>query len=32
VATAKHLSAREFLSFDTRQQKLAKAAGLKVPV
>jgi len=27
VATAKHLSAREFLSFDTRQQKLARLPG-----
>jgi len=32
VATAKHLSAQEFLSFDDRQRKLAKAAGLKVPL
>ncbi|TDU68031.1 putative nucleic acid-binding protein [Prosthecobacter fusiformis] len=32
VATAKHLSAKEFLSFDARQRQLAKAAGLKVPV
>lgn len=32
VATAKHLSARNFLSFDARQQKLAKAAGLKTPL
>jgi predicted nucleic acid-binding protein len=32
IATAKHLSAKNFLSFDTRQQKLAKAAGLKIPL
>ena len=30
VATALHLDAREFLSFDDRQRKLAKAEGLKV--
>jgi len=30
VATALHLGAREFLSFDARQRKLAKAEGLKV--
>ena len=30
VATALHLSAREFLSFDDRQRKLAKAEGLTV--
>ena len=30
VATALHLGAREFLSFDDRQRKLAKAEGLKV--
>jgi predicted nucleic acid-binding protein len=32
IATAKHLSAKNFLSFDARQQKLAKAAGLKTPL
>lgn len=32
VATAKHLSARDFLSFDGRQKKLAKAVGLKTPL
>ncbi len=32
VATAKHLSATTFLSFDERQRKLAKAVGFKVPV
>ena len=30
VATALHLGAREFLSFDERQRKLAKAEGLNV--
>lgn len=30
VATALHLGAREFLTFDDRQRKLAIAAGLKV--
>ena len=30
VATALHLGAREFLSFDNRQRKLATAEGLKV--
>lgn len=30
VATALHLGAREFLSFDDRQRKLAKTEGLKV--
>lgn len=30
VATALHLDAHEFLSFDDRQRKLAKAEGLKV--
>ena len=29
VATALHLGAREFLTFDTNQKKLAKAEGLK---
>lgn len=32
IATAKHLSARNFLSFDARQKKLAKAIGLKTPL
>ena len=32
IATAKHLSAINLLSFDVRQKKLAKAAGLKTPV
>ena len=32
IATAKHLSAMNFLSFDARQKKLAKAAGLKTPL
>lgn len=32
VATAKHLFARDFLSFDGRQKKLAKAVGLKTPL
>ena len=32
IATAKHLSAKNFLSFDTRQKKLAKAVGLKTPL
>lgn len=32
IATAKHLSAKSFLSFDARQKKLAKAAGLKTPL
>ncbi len=31
VATAVHLGAREFLTFDTRQKKLARHAGLSVP-
>lgn len=30
VAAALHLGAREFLSFDTNQRKLAKAEGLKI--
>ena len=30
VATALHLGAKEFLSFDDRQRKLARAEGLKV--
>jgi predicted nucleic acid-binding protein len=32
VATAKHLSAKEFLTFDGRQKKLAKTVGLKTPL
>lgn len=32
VATAVHLGAKEFLTFDTRQKKLAKAAGLATPL
>jgi predicted nucleic acid-binding protein len=32
VATAKHLSATNFLSFDVRQKRLAKKAGLKTPL
>jgi predicted nucleic acid-binding protein len=32
VATAVHLGARRFLSFDDRQKKLARAAGLKTPL
>ncbi len=32
IATAKHLSAKNFLSFDGRQKKLAKAVGLKTPL
>ena len=32
IATAKHLSAKNFLSFDARQKKLAKSAGLKTPL
>jgi predicted nucleic acid-binding protein len=31
VATAVHLGAKEFLTFDARQKKLAQHAGLKVP-
>ena len=31
VATAVHLGARTFLTFDARQKALAKSAGLKVP-
>jgi predicted nucleic acid-binding protein len=30
VATALHLGAKEFLTFDARQSKLAAAEGLKV--
>jgi len=32
VATAIHLGAREFLTFDAPQKKLATAAGLQVPL
>jgi predicted nucleic acid-binding protein len=32
VATALHLGAREFLTFDVNQKKLAKAEGLKIPL
>ncbi len=32
VAVAIHLSAREFLTFDDNQRKLAEAEGLKVPL
>ncbi len=32
VATALHLDAKEFLTFDGRQKKLAQAEGLKVPL
>ena len=32
VATALHLGAGEFLTFDTNQKKLAEAEGLMVPV
>ncbi len=32
VATALHLGASEFLSFDCKQQNLAKAEGLAVPL
>ncbi len=32
VATAVHLGAKEFLTFDARQRALAKHAGLRVPV
>ena len=31
VATAVHLGAKTFLTFDARQKALAKSAGLKVP-
>ena len=31
VATALHLGATEFFTFDANQKKLAEAAGLKVP-
>jgi predicted nucleic acid-binding protein len=32
VATALHLGAHEFLTFDAKQKKLAKAEGLKTPL
>jgi hypothetical protein len=32
VATALHLGAREFLTFETNQKQLAEAEGLTVPV
>lgn len=32
VATARHLAARDFLTFDVRQKKLAKAIGLRTPL
>jgi predicted nucleic acid-binding protein len=32
VATAVHLGAKEFLTFDERQRALAKHAGLKLPL
>jgi len=32
VATALYLEARDFLTFDLNQKRLAKAEGLKVPV
>lgn len=32
IATAVHLGAKRFLSFDARQKKLARAAGLKTPL
>jgi predicted nucleic acid-binding protein len=32
VATALHLGVREFLTFDLRQQDLARAEGLRVPL
>ncbi|GAB4239760.1 MAG: hypothetical protein OHK005_01430 [Candidatus Methylacidiphilales bacterium] len=32
VATALHLGAQEFLTFDANQKKLAEAEGLKVPL
>jgi len=32
VATAVHLGAKQFLTFDARQRALAKYAGLRVPV
>jgi len=32
VATALHLGAKEFLTFDSNQKKLARAEGLKIPL
>lgn len=32
VATALHLGAREFLTFDLNQKKLARSEGMKVPL
>jgi len=32
LATAQHFGAQEFLTFDTKQKKLAKAEGLKTPL
>jgi predicted nucleic acid-binding protein len=32
VATARHLAARDFLTFDAHQKKLAKASGLRTPL
>lgn len=32
IATAKHLSTRNFLSCDARQKQLAKATSLKTPL
>jgi len=32
VATAVHLGAKQFLTFDARQRELAKYAGLRVPL
>ena len=32
VATALHFGAKDFLTFDVNQKKLAKAEGLKVPL
>jgi predicted nucleic acid-binding protein len=32
IAAALHLGAREFLTFDANQKKLARAEGLKVPL
>ena len=32
VATALHLGAEEFLTFDTNQKRLASASGMKVPL
>ncbi len=32
VATAKHLAVRDFLTFDARQRKLARAIGLRTPL